>query len=212
MALAPENTLSSFQKAIELGVDMIELDLHLSKDNNAIVIHDKGVDRTTDGKGYVNDLTLEEIKKLNIEENEKIPVLQEVIDIAKGKCDFNIEIKDENALKEAIRIIKKNEIEDNVIVSSFIQEVLKECKEIDSRIKTAMLFVIPDEEYLELAKKLGVYALHVHCSRLDREYIDKANKFNLKIRAWGADDKESVEKMIRLDVDGIITNNPELIQ
>ncbi|MBW2966326.1 glycerophosphodiester phosphodiesterase, partial [Candidatus Woesearchaeota archaeon] len=196
MAHKPENTLSSFQKAIELGADVIELDVYLSKDNHAIVIHDKSVDRTTNGKGNVNELTLEEIKQLTVEENETIPTLQDVIDLAKGKCKINIEVKDEKALEESIRIVKKNQLEDEVIISSFIQDVIKKSKEINSRIKTALLFVTAETKHLELANNLNAYYLHVHHSMIDKEFLEKAHNLNLKINVWGANNKKSVKKMV----------------
>ena len=92
-ALEPENTLLSMQKAIDLGVDQIELDVHLTRDQHLVVIHDTTVDRTTDGQGAVADFTLEEIKRLDAGKGERIPTLQEVIDLVRGKVVLQIELK-----------------------------------------------------------------------------------------------------------------------
>ena len=90
---APENTVSSVKKAVEAGADAVEIDVQKTKDNNIVVIHDENVDRTTDGKGFVKNLTLKEIKKLKIKNsNERMPLLQEIIDAAKGKAKLIIEI------------------------------------------------------------------------------------------------------------------------
>ena len=107
---APENTLASFQKALDLGVDMIELDVHKSKSGEIVVIHDDTVDKITNGKGKVGELTLKELKKLDVHfgsetkltrpmsgaeqiRKEKIPTLKEVLDLVNGKIKINIEIK-----------------------------------------------------------------------------------------------------------------------
>ena len=212
MAHKPENTLSSFRKAVELGADMVELDVHLSKDNQAVVIHDSCINRMTDGEGKVNDLTLEEIKKFKVRGNEKIPSLQEVVDLVKDKCRLNIEIKDEKALEESVRIIKKNKIEDKVVISSFIEGVVKKSKKLDPGIKTALLFVAAESYHLELANYLNVDYVNIHQEKIKKVILDKARNLNLKINAWGADNKSSIRRMIKLGVDGIITNDPGLIK
>ena len=104
----PENTLLSFKKAIELGADFIELDVHLSEDKHLIVIHDYTLDKTTKGKGKVSEKTLKEIKSYRTKEkNQQIPTLQEVIKAVKGKAKLNIEIKGVNPAKEVAKLIKK---------------------------------------------------------------------------------------------------------
>lgn len=90
---APENTLAAFKKALEFDIDVIELDVHLTKDNHLVVIHDKTVNRTTDGKGKVADKTLAELQKLDAGNGEKIPTLQEVLDLVNRKALVSIEIK-----------------------------------------------------------------------------------------------------------------------
>ena len=100
-ALEPENTLLSMQKAIDLSVDQIEIDVHLTSDQHLVVIHDTTVDRTTDGQGAVADFTLEKIKQLDAGKGERIPTLQEVIDLVRGKVVLQIELKGPNTAKPA---------------------------------------------------------------------------------------------------------------
>jgi glycerophosphoryl diester phosphodiesterase len=213
MAYKPENTLASFQKAIELGSDMIELDVHLTKDKQVVVIHDMTVDRTTDGKGKVNNLTLEEIKKFTIKDtNAKIPILQEVIDLVNFRCQINIEVKDEKALEESIKVVEKNGIENITLISSFIQDVIRKSKELNPKIKRALLFVTADQEHLELAKELGVYSLHVHYNTVSKELLEKAHNFGFRVHAWGVEDEESIQKITSEGVDGIIMNDPGMLK
>ncbi|MEO0143058.1 MAG: glycerophosphodiester phosphodiesterase family protein [candidate division WOR-3 bacterium] len=95
--IEPENTIRSFKKAIELKVDYIECDVHLTKDGHIVLIHDHTLDRTTNGTGYVNDYSFDAIRKLDAGKGEKIPTLQELIDLIKGKVKAHIELKDEKA-------------------------------------------------------------------------------------------------------------------
>lgn len=104
---APENTLASFRKAIELACDRIELDVRLSKNKELVVFHDEEVSRLTNGKGFVREMTLAELKKMDCAEGEKIPTLQEVIDLAKNKIDLQIELKDDDMAALVNEIIKK---------------------------------------------------------------------------------------------------------
>ena len=107
---APENTLLAFKKAIDLGCDVVELDVRLTKDNQVVVIHDDDIDRTTNGRGKVAKMTLKQIKKFNCEEKQKIPTLQEVIDLCKGKIDIYIELKAEKTAKPVYDLIIENDI------------------------------------------------------------------------------------------------------
>ena len=114
---APENTLLSFQTAIDIGCDATEMDVRLSKDGEVVVIHDDGVSRVTDGTGFVDEMSLAELKKLDCPEKQKIPTLQEVIDLCKGKIDLLIELKAQGTPEKVNRIIERNKITENVAVT-----------------------------------------------------------------------------------------------
>ena len=123
-----ENTLHSFQYAIEIGCDRTELDVRLSKDNEIIVIHDDEVSRVTDGKGIVKELTLREIKEFNYPDNQKLSTLQEVIDLCKNKISLQIELKAEGTPQLVNQLVLKNGIENEVVVTSFDLNLLQETK------------------------------------------------------------------------------------
>src|SRR3989344_9380836 len=102
---APENTLKSFQRAIDLGVDAIELDVQLCKSGELIVMHDNTVDRTTDGSGFIKKLKLKDLKKLDAGEGERIPTLEEVLNLVDRRVKVNIELKGPKTAKPALKLI-----------------------------------------------------------------------------------------------------------
>ncbi len=143
-AYEPENTLRAFKRAIELNADMVEVDVRLSKDGYLMVIHDETVDRTTNGSGYVNMMTLKELKSLDAGNGEKIPTLEEVIDLVKGRCQLLIDVKDPPPIeKKIVNLIECTGMEsDTVIIAYSYPDSLEEkrIKEINPKIRTAALF------------------------------------------------------------------------
>jgi glycerophosphoryl diester phosphodiesterase len=122
---APENTLPSFQMAIAIGCDRAELDVRSTKDGQIVVFHDDEVSRLTNGVGLVSEMTLSELKKLDCEQGEKIPTLQEVIDVCKNKIDLQIELKADGTPELVNDIVLKNDIQDQVVITSFHDNLLK---------------------------------------------------------------------------------------
>jgi len=189
---APENTESAFKKALQNGADGVELDIHLTKDKELVVIHDERVDRTTNGTGYVKDLTLREIKKLDAGSyfspqfaRERILTLGEALEITNGCKIINIEIKNNiirypNIEEKIINIIKQKKLEDKIICSSFNHYSIHIMKKLASEIKTGLL-------YLSTLYQPWVYAKRI-----------------------GVDDRDMIKEMIINQVDIIITNYPEI--
>ena len=115
--LAPENTLKAFKKAIELKADYIEFDVHQSNDGEIVIMHDANTFRTTRHLGSIKEMTLEELKQLDCGDGEKIPTLQELIKIAKGKIGLNCEVKARGFAKQIVNILKEEEIIESTIIS-----------------------------------------------------------------------------------------------
>lgn len=207
----PENTLKSFNKAVKLGVNAVELDVHLSKDKKVVVIHDETVDRTTNGKGYVNETGFEELRKLDAGDREQIPALQEVIDLFADKAMLVIELKALKTAKPVVEILKKNKIEDRVYVISFLHEMVKEVKALDKRIKTGVLFVGRPLNANNLAKDVNADALVLHYKTINKRLVQNAHKEKLKVFVWNIDDKEEIEDVAKLGVDGIGSNKPDVL-
>ena len=207
---APENTLKSFKMAIEMGADMIELDVHLTKDRRVVVIHDDTIDRTSNGSGAVKDYTLEELKKFDFGEGEKIPTLEEVFELTKGKVLVNVEIKEMNMAKEVVEIIERYNMADKVLVSSFLHPVLLEVKRLNPTIKTGILFTCRPVSITNMARDARAEFVHPYYETLDKQLIDEAHKNGLEVNVWTVDDPDEMQKLIEWGVDGIITDVPDV--
>jgi len=209
-ALEPENTLLSIARAIEIGVDAVEIDVRLSKDKELVVIHDSSVDRTTNGTGPVGSYTLEEIKKLDAGKGERIPTLQEAIDLIGNRVRPVIELKEEGIEKRVVELIKKNGFEDNVYVISFWHEVVKAAKEMDNRIKTGILLVgCPVDACI--ATRAYANALVMKYNFVNRKFVEIAHEEGLKVFIWNIDDQHLLRPYVDIGVDGIGSNDPRVL-
>ena len=211
---APENTLLAFKKAIEIGCDKIELDVRLTKDKKVIVIHDDDVDRTTDGRGKIAELTLKQIKKFNCEERQKIPTLQEVIDLCKGKIDLQIELKAKGTARQVYDLIVKNGILDDVTITSFKTRFLQEMSILNRRINLGLLF----EEYI-ISKKIVLWiigwliGINYVCPNypvVNKKIVNLAHKLGMKVYVFDVKNKKEGERLINMGVDEIGTDFPKL--
>jgi glycerophosphoryl diester phosphodiesterase len=209
-ALEPENTLLSISRAMEIGVDAVEIDVHLSKDQEIVVIHDSTLDRTTNGTGMVKSYTLKEMKKLDAGKGETIPTLQEVIDLIGDKVRLVIELKEEGTEGTVVELIKRNSFVDNVYVISFWHRFIKTVKEIDDRIKTGVLLVgCPVDTCI--AAQAFADALVMRYDFVDRQFVEIAHKKGTKVFIWNIDDRHLVKPYADMGVDGIGSNDPRVL-
>ncbi len=222
-AYAPENTMASFIKALEMNADGIELDVHMTKDKALVVCHDEKVDRTTDGEGFVKDFTLEEIKSLDAgswfgEEfkGQKIPELREVLELIKDTdIMLNIELKNAPIIyagieKKTIDMISEYKMEDRVIISSFNHYSLIEVKRINSRIKTGVLYIAGLVEPWIYAKRLNADALHpIFYNLLVPDFVKGCFENGIMINPFTVDDEMYITALVNLKINGIITNYPD---
>ncbi len=215
-AIAPANTLKAFEKAIQLKADYVEFDIHISKDEKIVVIHDSDTFNTTGVKGLIKDLTLDQIKNLDAGEGEKIPTLRELISIARKKMGFQIEIKSINLLDKMIQILKEEDLLSTSIISSFMLDELLKLKLLEPSVKTGLL--LPTElvrptlikrKIVKVAKN-NFYSIHPHYNITDKEIVDLAHNNSLKVIVWTVNDREIMEKLIEIGVDGIITDDISL--
>ncbi|MGI6083168.1 MAG: glycerophosphodiester phosphodiesterase [Limnochordia bacterium] len=224
MGHAPENTMASFAKAIELKTDMTELDVHLSRDGELIVIHDPGVERTTDGEGLVCELTLAQIRSLDAGSwfapefaGERVPVLSEVMELVKGKIDLNVEVKAgpkgiyPGIIDRLIDEIERHDMVDSVVVSSFQRPYLHELRQKAPHVKAALLYSKAFDEPWQQAVDQG-WDLHPHMSLVDPRLVDEAHARGISVRAWNPNKAEEMRPLIALGVDGVGTNYPEILQ
>ena len=210
-ALEPENTLLSMQKAIDLGVDQIEIDVHLTRDQHLVVIHDTTVDRTTDGQGAVADFTLAEIKQLDAGKGERIPTLQEVIDLVRGKVVLQIELKGPDTAEPVVRTVERNNMESEVLLTSFVHERLREARQLNPSLALSALWSQPPDDACEQAIDMGAEAIHILHPNIDAQLVQKAHAHGLMIRAWNPDTVEEIQRVIDLGVDAVGSNRPDLL-
>jgi len=211
-AYEPENTLKAIKRALDLNAKMIEVDVRLSKDEHIIVIHDESVDRTTNGKGYVKDLTLEELKKLNAGKGERIPTLQEVINAVRKRAILIIEIKVLNIEDSLVKIIEKEGIEKEVVITSFYHPILRRIKELNQIIRTGVIFKCHPIKSADLALNARANSLFPEYKYVSKEMIKEAHEYDLKIYPWTIDDRNRANQLIEMGVDGIVTNKPDILK
>jgi len=220
-----ENTMTAFEKAYEAGADGIELDVRLSKEGQVVIFHDGKIDRMTQGKGAVSDYTLEDLQSYPIIthplqksiKQEVIPTLSDYLTWVKDKPLLtNIELK---SIKKNYRLelrvaeaIQTFELEDDVIISSFLANSLIRMKILTPKIKTGLLLSKYDEEKIEMAHELGVDYIHLKAVNLNERIIKAAHDLGLGINTWTVNEVKDLEKANRLGLNGIITDFPDQLR
>lgn len=211
----PENTLRSFRRAMELGADMVELDVHLCGSGELVVIHDETVDRTTDGTGEISKMTLDELRALDAGRGERIPTLQEVIDLTTGRMGINVELKGLGTAGPALEHIEGAVDEGWKIsefkVSSFHLEELSAIRELSEDVRTGVLFALDDGGIIEFAERNGAYSLNPNHRTVTADLVARAHELGLKIFAWTVNESEDIARIKELGVDGIISDYPDRI-
>lgn len=210
----PENTLRSFLKAVELGCDMIELDVHLCKSGQLVVIHDETVDRTTNGSGRVAGLTLDQLKKLDAGKGEQISTLAEVLYALKRKVKVNVELKGPNTAGPVVALIEKTVTQggwsyDDFLVSSFDHYKLRDVSRLNSRISTGILLRSVPIGVGCLTLAVGACFVVIDFRMLRPEFMEEAHRFGLSVFVYTANGRHDIERVQSFGVDGIISNFPD---
>ena len=220
---APENTMASYKKAIVMGADGIEIDVHKSKDGYLIVCHDEKVDRTTNGSGYIKDINMKELKSLDAGGwfskefvGEKIPLLEEVLDLVKMEnLLLNIELKNgpifyDNLEEEVVNAVKAYGLEENVIISSFNHYSLLAIKKIEPRIKTGILYIAGMVSPWKYAKSIGADAIHPLFLTINKDVTEECLKNDIMVNPFTVDRESDMILMRNMGVTSIITNCPDI--
>lgn len=231
--LAPENTTAAFSKAMEYHVDMIELDVHLSKDDSIIVMHDHNVERTTNGEGDIENLTYAEIKKLDAGSwfnekynNEHVPTLREVLQFVNGRTTVLIELKwpsegiYKNLVKNVIQTIKECHAESWVIIQSFETKYLQEmhtlapeipCHQLIFAVSNALSFSQGRSMHIGEFKPLPhVKSVNISYKFLNKNFVQSMHEKGLTVFTYTVNSEKDMQRAIEMGVDGIITNRPDI--
>jgi glycerophosphoryl diester phosphodiesterase len=233
--LAPENTLASFRKGLEFEADAVELDVHLSSDGELVVMHDPNVARTTDGSGEIGGKSLAEIRRLDASARyfgvpvgtQAVPTLQEVLDLIKGRCGVQIEIKVRTdgsryagIERKVVEAVRRYGMTEQVVVLSFDFPTLGAVKAIDPKMRTCALI---SKGYLVGIGKAGPAAVGAEMTGLGVDFVgvDKAwltpalyDQFRgrgLGVGVWTVDDEKLMRQFSDMGVDFITSNRPDLL-
>jgi glycerophosphoryl diester phosphodiesterase len=222
---APENTMAAFTAALEFKVDGLELDIHRSKDGKLIIGHDPTVDRTSNGKGFIKDLTWEELRRLDAGswfgshfQNERILQLRSLFELVqKSDLLINIELKTDlfsypGIEEQLVKMIKDFELVEQCIVSSFNHYSLLKITAALPELKTGILYNANLYQPWTYAKQLNVAALHPKYLSVSSEMVAQAHRNGLLVNTWTVNEPELIRQVIATGVDAIITNYPERVR
>lgn len=212
-----ENTLASVQKAIDLGVAMIEIDVFKIYSGELVVFHDEHVNRLTNASGNIEAYNLADLKQLTLQGNHKIPLLRDVLDLINNQVALNIELKGANTAAGVHRIVTEYITEggwtpDNVLISSFKWDELKAMRKLDTAMNIAVLTKKDPLKALAVAKALNAVAIHPHHTTLTKENTAKIHQQGLKVHTWTVNEPQDIQRVKEFGVDGIVTNYPERIR
>ena len=220
-AYEPENTLRAFQRAIDLGADMSELDVHMSRDGHVIVMHNATVEKTTNGVGAIKNMTLAEIKALDAGKGERVPTLQEVIDLVRGKHGLYIELKGEGTPGPVVEVLRRNGFTDRkqVIVGSFLPWLVQQTRELAPEIATSLLVgpVYPAADLIAMTRAASGDYVHLCWENrapqphklLTPELLSALRAAGLGIVLWHEERPEELAVLTTLDIDAICSNTPD---
>ncbi|MEU9736811.1 glycerophosphodiester phosphodiesterase family protein [Streptomyces sp. NPDC048002] len=208
MGVEPENTLRSFVAAQQAGLDLIELDLHLSKDGHLVVMHDTDVDRTTDGNGPIAEKTLAELRALDAGRGERVPVFEEVLDAV--TAPLQAEIKDVAAARALADVMLRRDLVSRVEVSSFHDEAVAEIARLVPGVRTALIGSRYGTDIVDRAVAVGAGTVCLNIRRITLEVVEAARAADLRIIGWVVNTQEHLRLVRALELDGATTDHPDI--
>lgn len=229
-AYYPENTLPSFEGAIAMGADMVELDVQFTSDKEVVVFHDEKISRCTNGRGKIANHTLAELRKLDAGswfdkkfQNTRIPTLSEVLDVCKNKIAVNIEIKTEAVSKmflggieeESLKIVERSGMNGHVVFSSFDPLAIMHLRQIDDNVTVAVLF--EKKHYgsklpSDIIESVGADAFNCSGSEFNHKWLANVKLNNIPVNIYTVNDTKNMKRFINMGVSGIFTNKPDILR
>ena len=212
MAYAPENTMKAFRLAADMGADMIELDVHLTRDGAAVVNHDPEFSRAGPAGGKIKNMTLGEVRAVRIQ-GEPVPTLEEALLLCKERgMEINIECKACEAAREIVRLVRETGMRERTLVSSFSTRALAACKQLDPEISVGYLTLpLLHPAAFGPARRLRCASINPNLTGLTRRFVAAAHKRGIKVIPWTVNDARNMRRLIAAGADGIITNKPDLL-
>ncbi len=198
----PENTLLAIQKAIDLGVSWIEIDVQ-AVENELIVLHDFRLERTTNGKGFVWDYSLSDLRKLDAGKGQKIPLLSEVLALVKGKVRVNVELKAQGLADRVVPLV-----DETALISSFFHHEILRVKQINPKIPTGALIGEVPLGYCKFAEELQASAVCMSYEFLIPEMVEDAHKRGMNLFVYTVNDPKDIERVMSMGADGCFSDFP----
>jgi len=231
---APQNTLPAFQRSLQIGVDGFETDVHLSRDGTLVLCHNYTIDKTSNGKGSISQMTIGQLKAYDFGSyfspkfaETRIPTLREFLELIVsngGLRVLNIELKSPRAnetsiVRDTIGLVREFDLFDSLLLSSFDPKLLAEAKQIDPTVKTGFLYS-PNSKVmfrvfrnpLEVAKEIGADALHPFSMYVNADLVRKTHEAGMILNTWTINSPRAISRMASLGVDGIITDYPDVVK
>ena len=211
---APENTLASFERAIRMGVEMIELDVHRCASGELVVIHDEKINRTTSGKGFVSDKTLHELQQADAGEGERIPTLHEVLRLVNRRAKINIELKGSGVAAPTAGLLhyyKENrgwQTED-FYISSFDHQQLLQFRELDRLSKIGILYERHPHGFMALAKALKATSVNIPMRVVSPELVTEIHSHGLEVWVYTVNNPRLLKRLQEMNVEALFTNYPD---
>ena len=209
---APENTLAAIRKGIELGVDFVEIDVRCTADGILVALHDATVNRTTNGKGPIDRLTLRDVKTLDAGNGECVPMLEEVLRVVSGQAGLMLELKVKGAAQKTVEVVQKAEFKDPVIYASFLHEELGIIRSVDAEASLMALFGRLPQASVARAIKYSPSHVGLRHDTVTRRLVEAFHDEDLLVFVYTTDTTREIQRAISAGVDGIISNVPERLR
>jgi glycerophosphoryl diester phosphodiesterase len=218
-----ENTIKSFMNAFASGAGGLEFDVRRCADGTLVVIHDETIDRTTNGRGRVRDLTYEQLKKIEVGFGEPIPRLADVLDRFGGRCLLNLELKEKGLATDVKALLMERGIEGDVLVSAFDRDdndagstsSWEDLRELEPKIPIALLATrsklsrLGSREFIDLALQLEATAIHPEKRAVIGKLLTLAHDAGLRVHVWTVNEHDEIAHFRKIGVDGIFSDFPE---
>ena len=210
-AAEPENTLRAFELAIRLGAEMIELDLHATRDGRVVVIHDDDLSQTTDLRGRVSEMSLGEVRKANAGKGEPVPTLEETLDLARGRARLYLEIKDPRAAGETLRLVRERGCRDEVLLASFNIGLMRRLSDEVSDVEIGVILGAEtfDPRVWIALRRVNYSVLSLQVGVCFNRLAARVKRNGKQLYVWTANDEPTFARMLARGVDGIVTDYPD---
>ena len=208
---APENTLAAVRKGIALGVDFVEIDIRRTVDGRLVILHDATVNRTTNGKGRIDRLHLQDVEKLDAGDGEHIPTFEEVLKVATGKTGLMVELKIRGAAQQTVESVRKAGFKNPVIYASFLHDELKQVRKADPEAPLMVLFGSLSRASVSRAIKYGSSFVGLPHNKTTGSLVNSFHRAGLRLFVYTANDPDDIQRALSLGVDGVISNFPDRI-